>query len=301
MDKKSFLKAISDKNIVIKEGVCLKELTSFKIGGNAEFFAEVKTAEEVAFCICKAKEYNQPLFVLGKGSNLLVSDKGIKGLVLDMSGLDSVRFKGETVICGAGLHLQKLCTLASNKELSGLEFAFGIPGSVGGAVYMNAGAYGGEIADCISWAKCIDKSGNTVTLNKEQMELGYRTSIFKKEALIITEVSFLLHKGKKDEINAKMADFMGRRRDKQPLEFPSAGSTFKRPEGHFAGALIEKNGLKGKSVGGAKVSEKHAGFVINFQNAKCEDVKALIKEIQEIVKKNDGVNLETEVIFVGEE
>lgn len=301
MDKKSFLKAFNDKNIDIKEDICLKELTSFKIGGNAEFFVAVKTIDEVVFSVCKAKEYNQPLFVLGKGSNLLVSDKGIKGLVLDMSGLDFVRFEGEKVICGAGLHLQKLCTLALNEELSGLEFAFGIPGSVGGAVYMNAGAYGGEIADCILWAKCIDNGGNIVTLDKNQMELGYRTSIFKKENLIITEAGFSLNRGKKQEISAKMNDFMGRRRDKQPLEFPSAGSTFKRPEGHFAGALIEKNGLKGKSVGGAKVSEKHAGFVINFDNATCEDVKALIKEIQKVVKDNDGVDLETEVIFIGEE
>ena len=299
MDNKSFLKAFGDNNIDIKENVCLKELTTFKIGGNAEFFAEVKTTDEVAFSVCKAKEYNLPLFVLGKGSNLLVSDNGIKGLTLYTGGLDFVRFEGEKVICGAGLHLQKLCTLALKEELSGLEFAFGIPGSVGGAVYMNAGAYGGEIADCVLWAKCIDINGNTVTLDKNQMELGYRTSIFKHHNLIITEVAFKLHKGEKAAINAKMNDFMGRRRDKQPLEFPSAGSTFKRPEGHFAGGLIEKNGLKGKSVGGAKVSEKHAGFIINYNNATSDDVKTLIREIQTIVSKNDGVDLETEVIFVG--
>lgn len=299
MDNKSFLKAFGNNNIDIKENVPLKELTTFKIGGNAEFFAEVKTADEVAFSVQKAKEYNLPLFVLGKGSNLLVSDNGIKGLTLYTGGLDSVRFEGEKVICGAGLHLQKLCTLALKEELSGLEFAFGIPGSVGGAVYMNAGAYGGEIADCVLWAKCIDINGNTVTLDKNQMELGYRTSIFKHQNLIITEVAFKLHKGEKSEINAKMNDFMGRRRDKQPLEFPSAGSTFKRPVGHFAGGLIEKNGLKGKSVGGAKVSEKHAGFIINYNNATSDDVKTLIKEIQTIVSKNDGVDLETEVIFVG--
>ncbi len=301
MDKKSFLKAFGDNGIDIKENVSLKGLTTFKIGGNAEFLANANTAEQIAFSISKAKEYNLPLFVLGKGSNLLVSDNGVKGLVICTDGMDFVRFEGETVICGAGLHLQKLCTLVLQEELSGLEFAFGIPGSVGGAVYMNAGAYGGEIADCIEWAKCIDLNGKSFTLGKGQMELGYRTSIFKKENLIITEAAFKLKKGKREEISEKMNDFMGRRKDKQPLEFPSAGSTFKRPEGHFAGALIEKNGLKGKTVGGAKVSEKHAGFIINFDNATSQDVKHLIKDIQKTVLEKDGVNLETEVIFVGED
>lgn len=301
MEKKAFFEAITEQNIDIKKNLPLRELTTFKIGGNAEYFISAKTADEVAFAVKTVKEYRLPLFVLGKGSNLLVSDKGIKGVVLNTCGIDDVRFEDETVICGAGLYLQKLCILALEKELSGLEFAFGIPGSVGGALYMNAGAYGGEIADCVAWAKCIDKNGNIITLNRDEMALSYRTSIFKNSGYIITEVAFHLKKGKREEIMAKMNDFMSRRKDKQPLEFPSAGSTFKRPEGHFAGALIEKNGLKGKRVGGAMVSEKHAGFVINCDNATSQDVKMLIKEIQNIVSENDGVNLETEVIFVGEE
>lgn len=301
MEKKAFFEAITEQNIEIKNNLPLRELTTFKIGGNAEYFISAKTADEVAFTVKAVKEYGLPLFVLGKGSNLLVSDKGIKGVVLNTCGLDDIRFEDETVICGAGLYLQKLCILVLEKELSGLEFAFGIPGSVGGALYMNAGAYGGEIADCVEWAKCIDKNGNIITLNRDEMSLSYRTSIFKNLGYIITEVAFRLKKGKREEIMAKMNDFMSRRKDKQPLEFPSAGSTFKRPEGHFAGALIEKNGLKGKRVGGAMVSEKHAGFVINYDNATSQDVKGLIKEIQNIVSEKDGVDLETEVIFVGEE
>lgn len=301
MEKKAFFEAITEQNIEIKNNLPLRELTTFKIGGNAEYFISAKTADEVAFTVKAVKEYGLPLFVLGKGSNLLVSDKGIKGVVLNTCGLDDIRFEDETVICGAGLYLQKLCILVLEKELSGLEFAFGIPGSVGGALYMNAGAYGGEIADCVEWAKCIDKNGNIITLNRDEMSLSYRTSIFKNLGYIITEVAFRLKKGKREEIMAKMNDFMSRRKDKQPLEFPSAGSTFKRPEGHFAGALIEKNGLKGKRVGGAMVSEKHAGFVINYDNATSQDVKSLIKEIQNIVSEKDGVDLETEVIFVGEE
>ena len=174
-----------------------------------------------------------------------------------------------------------------------------ITGTVGGALYMNAGAYGGEMSDVVSEAEYIDEDGNIYTIPLSQMELGYRTSLFKKGEKIITKVAFKLDFGDKKEIKAKMTDFMGRRKDKQPLEYPSAGSTFKRPEGYFAGALIEKNGLKGKTVGAAQVSEKHAGFVINKGDAVCADVLALIGEIKETVREADGVELETEVIFVG--
>lgn len=300
MEKKSFFEAITEKNIKIEENVCLKDLTTFKIGGNAEIFVSVKDSDEAAFVMKKVKEYKLPLFVLGKGSNLLVSDKGIKGVVLNVCGIDDIRFEGNKVICGAGLHLQKLCVRAYEKGLSGLEFAFGIPGSVGGALYMNAGAYGGEIKDCVISAKCIDQNGKTLELNRDEMALGYRTSAFKNLGYIITEVTFELKKGEKEQIMAQMNDFMSRRKDKQPLEFASAGSTFKRPEGNFAGALIEKNGLKGRSVGDAAVSEKHAGFVINKGNAKSQDVKELISIIKQTVYENDGVMLEPEVIFVGE-
>ncbi len=299
MENKSFFEAITEKKIEIKENVSLKELTTFKIGGNAEIFVSVKDADEVAYVMKKVKEYNMPLFVLGKGSNLLVSDKGVKGVVLNMCGIDDIRFEGSKVICGAGLHLQKLCALALEKGLSGLEFAFGIPGSVGGALYMNAGAYGGEIKDCVVSAKCIDKEGNTLVLSRDEMALGYRTSVFKNSGYIITEATFSLKEDDKEQIKARMNDFMSRRKDKQPLEFASAGSTFKRPQGHFAGALIEKNGLKGLSVGDAAVSEKHAGFVINKGSAKSEDVKELIEIIKKTVYENDGVILEPEVIFVG--
>lgn len=299
MEKNSFLKTLTENNIEIKNNVCLKELTTFKIGGEAEMFITVKDEGQAVFVKKTADKYNVPLFVLGKGSNLLVSDNGLKGATLSLE-LNHVIFNGNIVTCGAGLTLQKLCVLAMEKGLSGLEFAFGIPGSVGGAIYMNAGAYGGEMADCVVSAKYIDDAGNIKTVSREDMALGYRTSIFKNSVYIITEATFLLKEGKREEILGKMNGFMGRRKEKQPLEFASAGSTFKRPEGYFAGALIEKNGLKGKRVGDAMVSEKHAGFVVNCGSATSKDVKELIEIIRKTVYENDGVNLEPEVIFVGE-
>ena len=247
------------------------------------------------------KEFNLPLLLLGKGSNLLVSDKGIAGVVISLDGLDSVTVDGDTVTCGAGASLRAVCLAAQKSSLSGLEFAYGIPGTVGGALYMNAGAYGGEMSQVVVSATALDRDGNIKLFTPEQMKLGYRVSAFKNTDLIITSVTLKLKHGNADEIKAAMDDFFSRRRDKQPLEFPSAGSTFKRPEGYFAGALIEKNNLKGASVGGAQVSQKHAGFVINTGDATCCQVKELIKIIQDTVRENNGVELETEVIYIGKE
>lgn len=275
------------------------EHTSFKIGGKADIFIMPASTDVLGKIIALLNNEKIPYFILGKGSNLLVSDKGIEGAVISLSRLDAIEVSGDEITAGAGASLMAVCIAARNAGLSGLEFAYGIPASVGGAMFMNAGAYGGEMADVVKSAEYVDIEGNTETIPKEDMDLGYRKSIFKKGGKIVTSVTFKLTKGDQKEIRSSMDDFMGRRRSKQPLEYPSAGSTFKRPEGYFAGALIEKNNLKGVTVGGAQVSEKHAGFVINCGNATCEDVKMLMKKVQETVLKNDGVMLEPEVIFVG--
>lgn len=275
------------------------EHTSFKIGGKADIFIIPASTDILGKIIALLNNEKIPYFILGKGSNLLVSDKGIEGAIISLSRLDTIVVSGDEITAGAGASLMAVCIAARNAGLSGLEFAYGIPASVGGAMFMNAGAYGGEMADVVKSAEYVDIEGSTETIQKEEMDLGYRKSIFKKGGKIVTSVTFKLTKGDQKEIRSSMDDFMGRRRSKQPLEFPSAGSTFKRPEGYFAGALIEKNNLKGVTVGGAQVSEKHAGFVINCGNATCEDVKMLMKKVQETVLKNDGVMLEPEVIFVG--
>lgn len=273
--------------------------TTFKIGGNADVLVTVKTTDELKQVLLLANKLNVPYFVLGKGSNLLVSDNGIEGMVISLATLNNITISGNKVICGAGASLRSVCIAAQKASLSGLEFAYGIPGTVGGALYMNAGAYGGEMSQVTVSATAVDSLGNEVVLSIDDMKLGYRTSAFKNSELIITDVTFELKSGKSEDIKAAMNDFFSRRQDKQPLEFPSAGSTFKRPEGYFAGALIEKNNLKGVSVGGAQVSEKHAGFVINRGGATCGDVLTLIEKIKDVVKNSDGVTLEPEVIFVG--
>lgn len=275
--------------------------TTFKIGGNADVFVKVKSVDQLKLVLKLCCDLNIPYFVVGKGSNLLVSDKGIKGVVIALDGIDSIKILNDTIVCGAGTGLRSLCIAAQKASLSGLEFAYGIPGTVGGALYMNAGAYGGEMSQVVTSATVVDKFGNQKEINLNQMDLGYRTSAFKNNELIITSVTFKLNYGDAASIKNLMDDFFARRRDKQPLEYPSAGSTFKRPIGHFAGALIEKNNLKGVSVGAAQVSEKHAGFVINRGNASCNDVLTLIKKVQTTVLAEDGVLLEPEVIFVGKE
>ncbi len=273
--------------------------TTFKIGGNADVFVKVKSIDELKCLITLSKEFNVPYFILGKGSNLLVSDKGIEGLVISLDGLDSIKIDGDTMICGAGASLRAVCLAAQKASLSGLEFAYGIPGTLGGALYMNAGAYGGEMSQVVTKATAIDAAANEIEFSLSDMKLGYRTSAFKNTDLIITSVTIKLNYGDAKTIKSEMDDIFSRRRDKQPLEYPSAGSTFIRPEGYFAGALIEQNNLKGTSVGGAQVSEKHAGFVINTGEATCQDVLDLIEKIKQTVKRADGVDLEPEVIFVG--
>ena len=299
MEYKAFEEFCDLSKIEYCKNESMKLHTSFKIGGEADLFVTVHTEKELREVIIKAKSLGIPYFVLGKGSNLLVSDKGIEGIVINLSFLDSISVDGECIKAGAGATLAAVCNVALEHSLSGLEFAFGIPGSVGGAIYMNAGAYGGEMSHTVVSAEYITDDGEIKTVSIEDMELGYRTSIFKKGGMIVTSVTFKLESSDNAEIKAKMCDFIERRKSKQPLEYPSAGSTFKRPEGYFAGALIEKNGLKGRSVGAAQVSEKHAGFVINTGEATCSEVLKLIDEIKKTVKDADNVELETEVIFVG--
>lgn len=301
MELKAFADFCGEKGIKYKLNEPMSAHTSFKIGGPADIFAEPKNKSELSDLLKKAAELNIKTFILGKGSNLLISDSGMEGAVLSLSGMNGVEVRGNELTAMAGTALSEVCRAAAENGLTGLEFAYGIPGSVGGALFMNAGAYGGEVADAVKSAEFMNLSGETGRIERADMRLGYRSSIFKSGDMIVTSVTFTLEKGEKADIEEAMNDYIGRRKSKQPLEYPSAGSTFKRPVGYFAGALIEKNGLKGVSVGGAMVSEKHAGFVINYNNATCGDVKQLIEKIKQTVKASDGVDLEPEIIFAGRE
>ena len=299
MNAEALADFLENENIEYRQNEPMRAHTTFKIGGEADIFIIPASPAALIYAVKKCNELEIPYFILGNGSNLLVSDGGIEGAVISLSGINSIISDGEKITCGAGAMLSSVCLKALSLSLTGLEFAYGIPGTAGGALYMNAGAYGGQTADVIESAECLTATGEIKTLKKEDMRLGYRSSVFKKGGLIIISLTLALKKGDKTEIKAEMDDLLNRRKQKQPLEYPSAGSTFKRPEGYFAGALIEKNGLKGLTVGGAQVSEKHAGFVINRGGATAADVKALIKKIQKKVFENDGVMLEPEVIFTG--
>jgi len=276
----------------------MREHTSFLIGGPADLFIEVADVNKMPQLLALLKECDVPFTVVGRGTNLLVSDEGIGGAVVFMAD-ESLNFDGETVTAAAGVKLTKMCVEAKVLSLSGFEFACGIPGTVGGAVYMNAGAYGGEIKDVIVSCTSLTQDGKVVTRTADELALGYRTSIFKTNGEIILSAAFKLIKGNKETIRSTMEDLLQKRKAKQPVEFPSAGSTFKRPEGYFAAALIEQCGLKGYSVGDAEVSVKHSGFVINKGNATAADVLQLIEDIKKTVFEQTGVNLEMEVIFKG--
>lgn len=295
---KSFL----DQNLIkYAENEKMDTHTSFKIGGKADFFVCPDSVDKLQDVLRAAKTANLPVFILGNGSNLLVSDRGIEGVVISTACLKKISLISDTeIFAEAGASLTAVCIFAKENSLSGLEFAYGIPGSVGGALYMNAGAYGGEMIDVVSSAQSI--SANTISFTErtlDEMNLGYRHSIYKENGEIITGIRLKLVKDDKENISSAMNNFMQKRKTSQPLEYPSAGSTFKRPEGYYAAALIDSCGLKGRSVGGAQVSEKHAGFVINKQNATCDDVLGLIDVIKDTVLKEKGVQLSTEVIFVG--
>ncbi len=299
MQKAEFINSLINNGIKFKENEKMSAHTTFKIGGGADIFVTPETTKQFIYTVKSANEYNVEYFVLGNGSNLLVSDDGIEGAVISTLMLNVVKCEGVEIECGAGASLRSVCIAAQKNGLSGLEFAYGIPGTVGGAFFMNAGAYGGEIKNVAKSAVCLKENGEIVEICAGDMNFGYRTSIFKTEKLTVLSVKLELKKGKPIEIKQLMDDYFSRRTDKQPLDYPSAGSTFKRPAGYFAGALIEKNGLKGYSSGGAEVSQKHAGFVINKGNATAKDVLAVMDGVRKKVYENDGVELESEVIFVG--
>ncbi len=300
MDITNFKALLDDGNILYREKEIMAEHTTFKIGGAADFFIEPKNIDELKYILNACKKTETPYFILGNGSNLLVSDLGIEGAVISLAAFNDIKLINALEIeVQSGAKLSKLCMVALENQLSGLEFAWGIPGTVGGAVYMNAGAYGSDISAVIQECTYIDENGNVVQADVSSLQLGYRKSIFTNTDKIILSAKFRLSPERKENIKAQMDELLFRRKDKQPLEYPSAGSTFKRPVGNFAGALIEKCGLKGASVGGAQVSEKHAGFVINKGGATCSDVLSLIEKIKESVFLETSVTLEPEVKIIG--
>lgn len=274
---------------------------TFRTGGPAACMLSVQNEEELRNVLHYLTLVELPFFVLGNGSNLLVADKGYRGIVIRTAPyLNKVEVDGCRVRAGAGALLSVVAKAACEHGLTGLEFAAGIPGTVGGGVIMNAGAYGGELKQVVEHVTVLDKQGNLLTLDNETMEFGYRTSVIKNQKFVVTECSFLLQEGETPVIRAKMEELASQRREKQPLEFPSAGSTFKRPEGHFAGKLIMEAGLKGFQVGGARVSDKHSGFIINMGEATAADIKELIEQVQQRVYEHAGVRLEPEVIMLGD-
>lgn len=274
---------------------------TFRAGGTAKYYVIPDEYKKVRDVLRLCVEENIPYYVIGNGSNLLVQDDGFDGVIIEIdSALAKIEINGNEIVAKAGAKLSKIAVKALNESLTGFEFAHGIPGNLGGAVTMNAGAYGGEMKDVLKWVKVLDNNGEMKTLKAEELELGYRTSIIVKEKMIVLEACIELHEGNRDEIEMHMKELMAKRKEKQPLEYPSAGSTFKRPEGYFAGKLIMDAGLRGYLVGEAQVSEKHCGFVINRGNATAADVRTLMQNVADIVEEKFGVRLEPEVKMIGE-
>ncbi|MGN1316539.1 MAG: UDP-N-acetylmuramate dehydrogenase [Acutalibacteraceae bacterium] len=273
---------------------------SFKVGGPCPLLIEPKNENQLKNILKEIKRENISFAVLGNGTNVLVPDEGIDKVIVKIGDeMTKLSLEGEDVIsCSAGTKVVTLCKFALENSLSGLEFAYGIPGTCGGAVFMNAGAYGGEVKDVLSEITYLTPDLELKTMPAKEAELSYRHSVFKENGCVVVSAKFKLKKAPKEEIKNAMADFLSRRKDKQPLEYPSAGSTFKRPEGYFAGALIEQCGFKGKTLGGAQISEKHAGFLINKNGATAKDILDLITLTRETVKKETGVTLEPEVIIL---
>ena len=318
------IKIIQPSNIKVNES--MKKHTTFKIGGNADFFVTVRTIEEIKDILEFVKQNNIELTVLGNGSNILVTDKGIRGIVLkiDLQGIEiqkkeedvamqltetmvaeetevySYNYNQVFVTVGAGVKMGNLAQILLKEEIEGFEFAAGIPGTIGGAIRMNAGAYGKEMKDVVLSTTCMDKNGKLYTFSNEEQEFSYRNSIFQKKDYIIIETKLKLEYGKKDEIQKKMEEYFKSRKEKQPIEYPSAGSSFKRQEGIITAKLIDDVGLKGYKIGGAQVSEKHAGFIVNYNNATATDVINLINYIKEKVYSKYGIKIEEEIKIIGE-
>ena len=305
-------KTLSDKGYgdlanEIRENELMKAHTSFRVGGPAEFYAEPSTTEEIHALIDTAKALGIPFFLMGNGSNIVISDEGIDGLVIRLGEkFSSIRSEDEPedpdsvlVFATAGTLLTRLSSFAAKNSLTGLEFASGIPGSLGGAVFMNAGAYDHDMSEVIEKVTFITSDGKTGEAERGELDLSYRSSRFMKEGGIVCEVVLKLKKGDAEEINSQIRTYTEKRTKSQPLQYPSAGSMFKRPEGYYTGALIEQAGLKGFSIGGAQVSEKHAGFVINTGDATAKDIDDLVSHIQKTIQEKNGVMLQREVRFIG--
>ena len=293
------------ENIIPKERMLFDEPmsrhTTFRVGGAAECMVLIEREEELLKLVPYLNQIEQDYFILGNGSNLLVGDKGYRGIVIKLGeGMNRITVEGNHIYVQAGALLSRTAAVARDAELSGMEFAAGIPGSIGGGVVMNAGAYDGEMKQITESVKVMDQEGRILVLDNDTMEFGYRTSIIKNRPFIVLEVVLRMQAGRKDEIQTKMDELMARRQSKQPLNYPSSGSTFKRPEGYFAGKLIMDAGMRGYRIGDAQVSDKHCGFVVNIGNARAADVKEVIEEVQERVKERFHVNLEPEVIFLGD-
>ena len=304
MDKKQeiynkLMDLVKEDNVKVDE--MLKDHLYTQLGGKADFFITPTSYEEVQNVVKLSNEDNIPFTLLGNGSNLIIKDGGIRGIVINLKHLDSISSDGDTIVAQSGARIIDASRYALEKSLSGLEFACGIPGTVGGALYMNAGAYGGEIKDVLDYAYVVDKHGNLVKRLAAELDLDYRTSNIPDNEDIVVEATFNLKPAEYDEIKDVMDDLTYKRESKQPLEYPSCGSVFKRPPGYFAGKLIQDSELQGTSIGGAEVSTKHAGFIVNKENASTSDYISLIEHVQKTVKKKFGVDLEREVRIIGED
>ncbi len=287
------------KNRILEQELLSKH-TTFRIGGPADLWIEPENGEQLQMAQKLLQQEQVPYFLLGNGSNLLVSDDGYRGAVLRVGpAMSRIQVEGNRMIAQAGALMSQLAKVAYDHGLTGLEFASGIPGTIGGGVVMNAGAYGGELSQVVRQVQVLSPEGELQILDNRAMDFGYRHSAVKGKGYVVTRVELELMPGEPQQIKAQMEDFAGRRREKQPLEYPSAGSTFKRPEGYFAGELIMKAGLRGFQIGGARVSDKHCGFVVNMGDATAADVRSVIQEVQRKVKEDFGVDLEPEVIFLG--
>lgn len=275
--------------------------TTFRVGGEAACMIYVQTEEEIRKLVSYLNQIEEDYFMLGNGSNILVGDKGYRGIIIKFGKqMEEIQVDGERMTIKAGALLPKVAVTAKEHGLTGLEFAAGIPGSIGGAIVMNAGAYDGEMKQIVESVRIIDRNGEILTLDNDAMEFGYRTSVVKDRPYIVLEVVLRLQPGDKEAIGARMEELAALRKSKQPLEYPSAGSTFKRPEGYYAGKLIMDAGMRGYRIGGAQVSDKHCGFIINVNKATAADIKEVIEEVQERVKKRFHVSLEPEVILLGD-
>lgn len=301
--KQIVLETIS--NIIPKENISfqvpMSKHTTFRVGGNTDVMIKIDKIDQLPSLISYLVQESVPYFILGNGSNILVSDQGYRGIMIQISSeFSNYIIEDTTIKVEAGAMLSKISKIALEQELTGMEFASGIPGSIGGAMIMNAGAYGGEMSQIVECIKVVDQSGNILTLNKEEIEFGYRTSIMKQKSLIVLEVTFRLAHGIKGDICKKMSEITAKRLEKQPVHLPSGGSTFKRPKDQFAGKLIMDAGLRGEQIGGAQVSELHCGFVVNTGTATATDVYQLIQKVQKTVLEKFEIQLELEIITVGE-